>query len=297
MNNQDNNGRRKFIKTTGAVAGVTIIPSRSVWGACNASGVSGGSQALENVCRVSSQDDPENNVSLGGFPASDFNTLFTSLNNNQTPIPDRNARGVVGAMFTKNLWLDHSVATNYPFIFPVFRYIGNKSIKNLISASGKAFDSDKKAALKALQGAQGNDISNVDTTLIRSLLDSSTEWHFNELNAVKEKLESYASETLTYVAGVDNSGKAIVATINVLDTLKNGSGAALHVAALYLNLTAGFCTGVPLGYTIKQYCEHLLSVMLENATYPGFATDLVAKISGRFAAPSPIDAVSFLTRI
>lgn len=297
MDSKTNNGRRKFIKTTGAVAGVTIIPSKSVWGACNASGVSGGSQALENVCRVSSQDDPETNVSLGGFPAADFNTLFTSLNTNSTPIPDAKARGVVGAMFTKSTWLDESGASGYAFIFPVFRYTGGKSIKNLISASGKVFDSDKKATLKALAGANRGNVSNVDPAVIKGVLDNSIEWHFNELNAVKDKLESFASETLTYVAGVDSSGKAVTASLDVLNELKNGSGAALHVAALYLNLTAGFCSGVPLGYTVKEYCEHLLSVILENATYPGFATDLVAKISGRFTAPKAIDAVSFLNRI
>lgn len=297
MDSKTNNGRRKFIKTTGAVAGVTIIPSKSVWGACNASGVSGGSQALENVCRVSSQDDPATNVSLGGFPATDFNTLFTSLNNNSTPIPDARARGVVGAMFTKSSWLDESGASSYGFIFPVFRYTGDKSIKNLISASGNVFDSNKKAILKSLQGANGNSLLKVEPALIKGVLNNSREWHFNELNAVKDKLELYASETLTYVAGVDSSGKAITAKLDVLDTLKNGSGAALHVSALYLNLTAGFCSGVPLGYTVKEYCEHLLSVILENATYPGFATDLVAKISGRFTAPKAIDAVSFLNRI
>ena len=297
MDSKTNNGRRKFIKTTGAVAGVTIIPSKSVWGACNASGVSGGSQALENVCRVSSQDDPEANVSLGGFPAADFNTLFTSLNTNSTPIPDAKARGVVGAMFTKSAWLDENGASAYGFIFPVFRYKGNREIKNLIDASGFVNNSGRKAALKALQGASGNDVSKVDSNDIKGVLNNSRDWHFNELNAVKDKLESYASETFTYVAGVDSSGKAVTANLDVLDTLKNGSGAALQVAALYLNLTAGFCSGVPLGYTVKEYCEHLLSVILENATYPGFATDLVAKISGRFTAPKPIEASSFLNRI
>ena len=69
MNNQDKNSRRKFIKASGAIAGVTIIPSKSVWGACNASGVSGGSQALEEVCRVSAEDDPSRNVSSTGFSA------------------------------------------------------------------------------------------------------------------------------------------------------------------------------------------------------------------------------------
>ncbi|NVK54063.1 MAG: hypothetical protein HWE26_00495 [Alteromonadaceae bacterium] len=42
--------RREILKKSGAIAGVTIIPSRSVWGACNASGVSGGSQDAVESC-------------------------------------------------------------------------------------------------------------------------------------------------------------------------------------------------------------------------------------------------------
>ena len=72
------NSRRKFIKSSGAIAGITVIPSKSVWGACNASGVSGGSQALEDVCRVSGSESPDN-ISTGGFTANSFNTLFTSV--------------------------------------------------------------------------------------------------------------------------------------------------------------------------------------------------------------------------
>jgi len=52
VSNQANNSRRKFIKTTGAVAGITVIPTSSVWGACNATGISGGSKALDVVCQV-----------------------------------------------------------------------------------------------------------------------------------------------------------------------------------------------------------------------------------------------------
>jgi len=52
VNNQANNSRRKFIKTTGAVAGITVLPSTSVWGACNASGISGGSKVINVTCSV-----------------------------------------------------------------------------------------------------------------------------------------------------------------------------------------------------------------------------------------------------
>ena len=52
MNNKTNNGRRKFIKTTGTAAGITLMPSASVWGACNASGISGGSKAIGVTCTI-----------------------------------------------------------------------------------------------------------------------------------------------------------------------------------------------------------------------------------------------------
>lgn len=67
MSNQANNSRRKFIKTTGAVAGITIIPTSSVWGACNATGISGGSKALDIVCEVP--------LIEGGWPPSTWEKL------------------------------------------------------------------------------------------------------------------------------------------------------------------------------------------------------------------------------
>lgn len=48
--NSKNSSRRKFIQKSGAVAGVTIIPSKSVWGMCNSSGVSGGSKDTSDSC-------------------------------------------------------------------------------------------------------------------------------------------------------------------------------------------------------------------------------------------------------
>lgn len=58
-----NSSRRKFIKSTGMVAGVTIIPSKSVWGMCNASGVSGGSRDFTDTCRFE-------HTTLGRSPGS-----------------------------------------------------------------------------------------------------------------------------------------------------------------------------------------------------------------------------------
>lgn len=44
--------RRSFIKKSSIAAGITIIPASNVWGACNVSGVSGGSQTVNTTCIV-----------------------------------------------------------------------------------------------------------------------------------------------------------------------------------------------------------------------------------------------------
>lgn len=54
--NTKQTSRREILKKSGAIAGVTIIPSRSVWGSCAASGVSGGSQDTVESCTVTADD-------------------------------------------------------------------------------------------------------------------------------------------------------------------------------------------------------------------------------------------------
>jgi len=44
--------RRDFIKKSSIAAGITIIPASNVWGACNVTGVSGGSQTVNTTCIV-----------------------------------------------------------------------------------------------------------------------------------------------------------------------------------------------------------------------------------------------------
>ena len=44
--------RRNFIKKSSMVAGVSMIPASNVWGACNVTGVSGGSQSVNTNCVV-----------------------------------------------------------------------------------------------------------------------------------------------------------------------------------------------------------------------------------------------------
>ena len=44
--------RRSFIKKSSIAAGISIIPASNVWGACNVSGVSGGSQTVNTTCLV-----------------------------------------------------------------------------------------------------------------------------------------------------------------------------------------------------------------------------------------------------
>lgn len=44
--------RRGFIKKSSVVAGIAILPASNVWGVCNTSGVSGGSQQVNATCTV-----------------------------------------------------------------------------------------------------------------------------------------------------------------------------------------------------------------------------------------------------
>lgn len=59
----DGSSRRKFLVKTSAGIVITTLPAHSVWGACNASGLSGGSRSAETVCII-----PE--VSGGRSPGS-----------------------------------------------------------------------------------------------------------------------------------------------------------------------------------------------------------------------------------
>lgn len=45
--------RRGFIKKSSVVAGIAVLPASNVWGTCNVSGVSGGSQQSNSTCVVS----------------------------------------------------------------------------------------------------------------------------------------------------------------------------------------------------------------------------------------------------
>lgn len=44
--------RRGFVKKSSAIAGISILPASNVWGTCNVSGVSGGSQHVNATCTV-----------------------------------------------------------------------------------------------------------------------------------------------------------------------------------------------------------------------------------------------------
>lgn len=59
--------RRGFIKKSSIVAGISILPASNVWGTCNVSGVSGGSQTVNSTCVVP-------NLS-GGLPLVQWHTL------------------------------------------------------------------------------------------------------------------------------------------------------------------------------------------------------------------------------
>lgn len=59
--------RRGFIKKSSMVAGISVLPASNVWGVCNVSGVSGGSQAINQTCMV--------NTFIGGYSRSYWRSL------------------------------------------------------------------------------------------------------------------------------------------------------------------------------------------------------------------------------
>ena len=284
------NSRRKFIKTTGAIAGITVIPSKSVWGACNASGVSGGSQALEEVCGTNELNNLSNNS--GGFSPESFNALLFSVNGNNQ-LPSGSARKMAGKMFKKGSWLDEKNLAD-SFTPPVFRCGSN--FKTLIWQNGEIKDHKLKLAIRAKDSSVINNAKGVDSGVLKSVLNPVYDWHMNELLAVIYKLKAIANVDLTYISGVQSNGKAYTAKFNVLDTLKRlpAEPAKTNIAALYLNLAAGFAGGVPVGFDAKSYCEHLVSILLENATYDGFANEFMQGVEGTFTSES-ISAYSLLS--
>jgi len=84
--------RRGFIKKTSIAAGVTILPASNVWGACNVSGVSGGSQSTTTTCVVHNFDGGRSpgtwSKLVQPHPSSTdidrIATLWTGLNHNAT---------------------------------------------------------------------------------------------------------------------------------------------------------------------------------------------------------------------
>lgn len=65
---ENQKSRRSFIKKTSVVAGISVLPVSNVWGACNVSGVSGGSQSTDTTCVVDHFS--------GGRPPGTWRTLI-----------------------------------------------------------------------------------------------------------------------------------------------------------------------------------------------------------------------------
>jgi len=51
-NSEHGKSRRGFVKKSSAIAGISVLPASNVWGTCNVSGVSGGSQMANSSCVV-----------------------------------------------------------------------------------------------------------------------------------------------------------------------------------------------------------------------------------------------------
>ncbi|MEP7702698.1 hypothetical protein [Paraglaciecola sp. 25GB23A] len=80
------NARRKFLIQSSAGVAITTLPAQSVWGACNTSGLSGGSRSAGTVCIIP-------HVTGGRSPGSW--TKFVDL-----AAPDNLARNKVREMFS-----------------------------------------------------------------------------------------------------------------------------------------------------------------------------------------------------
>ena len=102
--NQKNSSRRKFIQRSGAIAGVTVIPSKSVWGMCNSSGVSGGSKDTSDACSV---DYSEFGGRSGGSWGKFLTPATTDKVNSRHELEGRDSRGVgkIHGMFSE--YSDH----------------------------------------------------------------------------------------------------------------------------------------------------------------------------------------------
>lgn len=82
--------RRKFLMKSTAGVVITTLPAQSVWGACNASGLSGGSRTSETVCEIP--------LVVGGRSPGSWRVYVESGN------PSTNSTKKVRAMFS----LSHS---------------------------------------------------------------------------------------------------------------------------------------------------------------------------------------------
>jgi len=80
------NARRKFLIQSSAGVAITTLPAQSVWGACNTSGLSGGSRSAGTVCIIP-------HVTGGRSPGSW--TKFV-----ESWAPDNNARSKVRELFS-----------------------------------------------------------------------------------------------------------------------------------------------------------------------------------------------------
>ncbi|MDC8830350.1 hypothetical protein [Alteromonas gilva] len=100
--NTQRSSRREILKKSGAIAGVTIIPSRSVWGACNASGVSGGSKDAIESCTFRANE-------LGGRSPGSWSKFLSEATEAPDPSDSPGGRDETG------LNKIHGMFSNYYF--------------------------------------------------------------------------------------------------------------------------------------------------------------------------------------
>lgn len=116
------NSRRTFVKRVGAGAIFSSLPAQSVWGACNASGISGGSRVVEFTCTVP-------NVNGGWSPGTWQKLTFKASGVSTDTSDTSSTTGLQHALHAiKKVFGDAGEATNMTRIRAVAQFMRDTTV-------------------------------------------------------------------------------------------------------------------------------------------------------------------------
>lgn len=128
------NARRKFLIQSSAGVAITTLPAQSVWGACNTSGLSGGSRSAGTVCII---------PHVTGGRSSGSWTKFV-----ESGAPGNNNRNKVRELFSLSTYTDPQLDTAYcnvrAFIngLPTLVLVDPRGIESDVSFNVEAYLND-----------------------------------------------------------------------------------------------------------------------------------------------------------